>query len=234
MTAPPGPHPRVVLEVPDAVERDDLGVFVARAVRLDPGVAVRLRAGTGADGRALVAAWAPTPFDALVTRAVHGRVAPWDVTVVGSDLLAALTVVGDPSVEPGGAVDERWRGPVPAATPDGERWSVLDTVPADVLDGLAERGIARAREADPSGQPSAALLDQVVLTVEGHDRAGTPDAVRVPMRCVFALAGMGFLGGVGGGDGAAPVRVSTGEGWLRLDAHGGAVVRRRRAQLPWA
>jgi hypothetical protein len=50
------------------------------------------------------------------------------------------------------------------------------------------------------------------------------------MRCVFALSGMGFVG-AGSGDDEA-VRVSTDGGWLRLDTRGGAVVRRRRAQLP--
>jgi hypothetical protein len=59
------------------------------------------------------------------------------------------------------------------------------------------------------------------------DASGTE--VRVPMRCVFALSGMGF---VGAGEPDQAVRVSTDGGWLRLDARGGAVVRRRRAQLP--
>ena len=230
------------LAVPDRTEREDLAVFVARAVRLDPAVAVRLRGraamaaegaasgavggdepGAGEAGGARVEAWAATPFDALVTRAVHGTVEPADVTVAGSDLLAALSVVGGRSVDPGRPVDERWRGPLPGTA----RWRSVDEVPGEALDGLAERGVAAAREGDPSGRPSAALLDQVVLTVSDGQ-----DEVRVPMRCVFALAGMGFLGG--GAAAGAPVRVSTDGGWLRMDARGGAVVRRRRAQLPLA
>ena len=211
-----------VLAVPDPVERDDLAVFVARAVRLEPGAAVRLRARPDAGGPDRVDAWAPTPFDALVTRAAHGTVAPRDVTVTGSDLLAALSVAGGASVDPGRPVDERWRGPVPASA----TWTVVDDVPGDVLDGLAERGVAAARDGDPSGRPSAALLDQVVLTVRGSGEEDRGEEVRVPMRCVFALAGMGFLGADAG-----PVRVSTGGGWLRLDARGGAVVRRRHASL---
>ncbi len=203
-----------LLTVPDRVERDDLAVFVARAVRLDASVVVRLRA---EDAR--VDAWAATPFDALVTRAARGNLEPRDVTVVGSDLLAALAVVGGASVEPGTGVDERWRGPLPGGGP----WVRLDDVPGDVLDGLAEQGVAAAREGDPPGRPSAALLDQVVLTVRSHGPDATPDEARVPMRCVFALAGMGFLG-----EGAGPVRVSVGGDWMRLDTHGGAVVRRRR------
>lgn len=213
----------VRLDVPDTVERDDLAVFVARAVRLDPAGVVRMRSVTG--GR--VEAWATTPFDALATRAVRGVLAPGDVTVVGSDLLAALAVVGGPSVEPGVAVDDRWRGPVPSSGPGGSGWWTLDEVPAEALDALAEKGVAAARAGDPTGRPSAALLDQVVLTVDGTGPSGDADVVRVPMRCLFALAGMGFLGEAG-----PPVQVSTDGGWLRLDARGGAVVRRRRAQLP--
>ena len=49
------------LHLPDPVERDDLGAFTARIVRLDHGALVRLRA----VGERVVA-WAPTPFDVLV------------------------------------------------------------------------------------------------------------------------------------------------------------------------
>ncbi|HEY2225449.1 hypothetical protein [Actinomycetospora sp.] len=216
------------LTVPDRTQRDDLAGFVGRAVRLDAAVVVRLRARPGTDGEPdTVEAWAPTPFDALVTRAAPGQVTPGDVTVVGSDLLAALAVAVAPSVEPGTAVDDRWRGPLPPLRAD-RRWEVVGEVPAAELDGLAERGVAAARAGDPGGRPSAALLDQVVLTVTG-DGSGTE--VRVPMRCVFALSGMGFVG-AGSGDTDGTVRVSTDGGWLRLDTRGGAVVRRRRAQLP--
>ncbi len=224
------PH-RGRLSVPDRAQRDDLAEFVGRAVRLDQAVVVRLRSRAGtADvpGDAdVVEAWAATPFDALVTRTAPGTVTPDDVTVVGSDLLAALAVAGGSSVEPGTPVDDRWRGPLPPLRPD-RRWEVVGEVPAVELGGLAERGVAAARAGDPSGRPTAALLDQIVLTVTG-DGSGTE--VRVPMRCVFALSGMGFVG-AGAGEPGSTVRVSTDGGWLRLDAHGGAVVRRRRAQLP--
>jgi hypothetical protein len=220
---------RARLTVPDRAQREDLAEFVGRAVRLDGAVVVRLRARPGVEGDAdAVEAFAATPFDALVTRTAPGGLVPGDVTVVGSDLLAALAVAGgvSGSVEPGTPVDDRWRGPLPPLRPD-RRWEVVGEVPAAELGGLAERGVAAARAGDPSGRPSAALLDQVVLTVTG-DGSGTE--VRVPMRCVFALSGMGFVG-AGSGDDEA-VRVSTDGGWLRLDTRGGAVVRRRRAQLP--
>jgi hypothetical protein len=220
---PPG---RGRLTVPDRAQREDLAGFVGRAVRLDAAVVVRLRARPGGGGDPdAVEAWAPTPFDALVNRTAPGEVTPGDVTVVGSDLLAGLAVAASASIDPGTPVDDRWRGPLPPLRPD-RRWEVVGEVPAAELAGLAERGVAAARAGDPSGRPTAALLDQIVLTVT-DDASGTE--VRVPMRCVFALSGMGF---VGAGEPDQAVRVSTDGGWLRLDARGGAVVRRRRAQLP--
>ena len=100
-------------------------------------------------------------------------------------------------------------------------------------DGLTERELALAREhAGPLGPP-ASLLDQTVLTVQGE--AGP--AVKVPMRCLFALSGMGFLGGADtgadAGSGVPPVvRIAATGSWLRIDARFGAVVRRRVTTLP--
>jgi hypothetical protein len=78
--------------------------------------------------------------------------------------------------------------------------------------------------------PPASLLDQTVLTVSGrveNGAAGPP--VRIPLRCLFALSGMGF---VGAGEPGETVRVSATPSWLRLDARYGAVVRRRITALP--
>lgn len=201
------------LSVPDAAEREDLGAFAARVVRLEQTAAVRLRA---TDGR--VSAWAATPFDALATRTVHGTVEPSEVTVPAAGLLTALTVERAAVVDPGeGGL---WSGELP---PD-DGWSVVDDVPAAELEALTERGLALAREnAGPLGPP-ASLLDQTVLTVTA---GGDAPAVKVPLRCLFALSGMGFLGGDGG-----TVRVSATGSWLRLDARYGAVVRRRLTALP--
>src|SRR5690606_36006993 len=55
------------LTVPDPDERNDLGAFVARVVRLDQAALVRLVARDG-----MVTAWAATPFDVPATRTVHG------------------------------------------------------------------------------------------------------------------------------------------------------------------
>jgi hypothetical protein len=212
-----------VLHVPDAAERDDLGAFTARVVRLDPAALVRLRAGSGR-----VVAWAPTPFDVLVTRAVRGELHPVDVTVSGNELLAALAVGRDDRVDPGRPEDARWRSELPT----GDGWRVVDEVPASELEALADQGITLAREhgVQHSGHgssattPPAGLLDQTVLTASGDGMR-----VQVPLRCLFALSGMGF---VGGGRPDDRVRISANDSWLRLDARFGAAVRRRRSLLP--
>lgn len=210
------------LRFADPAERDDLGAFTARLVRLDQGAQVRLRA--GADR---VTAWADTPFDVLATRSVRGSCEPPDLVVAGQALLTGLAVTRGDTVDPGPA-----GGPWLAELPPDEGWAHVDDVPAAELERLTERGLALAREhAGPLGPP-ASLLDQTVLTVQGA--AGPP--VKVPMRCLFALSGMGFLGGADTGaqpGGAAPVvRISATGSWLRVDARFGAVVRRRVMALP--
>jgi hypothetical protein len=204
------------LYVPDPHERDDLGVFVARAVRLDSQALVRLR---GASGR--VHAWVDTPFDALVTRSMRGAIRPNDLTVKGAELLAAIAVARDSVVNPGREQDDLWR----CALPPERGWQEVDQVPAEVLADLADQGMALARtHQGPHGAPPSKLLDQKVITVSG---AGFD--VRVPLRCLLALSGMGFVGGRAA---AETVRVWATNSWLRLDARYGAVLRRRHAWLP--
>lgn len=201
------------LRIPDPDERGDLGAFVARVVRLDVAASARLLGGAGT-----VTAWASTPFDVLATRTVHGVLDPTDVTMPANELLTALAVDRAETVQlrAGGL----WAGDLPPGT----GWSPVDRVPAAEVDALTERGLAVAREnAGPLGPP-ASLLDQPVLTVS----AETGPAVKVPLRCLFALSGMGFIGGPDD----APVLVSATGSWLRLDARYGAVVRRRTLTLP--
>jgi hypothetical protein len=210
-----------MLHVPDSAERDDLGAFTARVVRLDPGAFIRLRAGDG-----LVVAWAATPFDVLATRAVRGELRPSDLTVSANELLAALAVVRDARVEPGRPEDAHWRAELP--TTGG--WRTVEEVPVSEVEALAEQGIALAREHGvqhgdhQATTPPTGLLDQTVLTATGDGMR-----VQVPLRCLFALSGMGFIGAGERGD---CVRISANDSWLRLDARFGAVVRRRRALLP--
>jgi hypothetical protein len=203
------------LTVPDPGERGDLGAFVARVVRLDQAALVRMQAAGDT-----VTAWAATPFDVLATRTVHGALEPADVTMPATGLLTALTVERAGTVDPG--TGGFWHGDLPPSA----GWQPVDEVPAAELERLTERGLAVAREnAGPMGPP-ASLLDQTVLTVS----AGARPAVKVPLRCLFALSGMGFLGDTG--PDAGVVRVSATGTWLRLDARYGAVVRRRVTALP--
>lgn len=207
----------IALHIPDADERGDLGAFVARVVRLDPAATTRLRGGPGT-----VTAWASTPFDVLATRGVHGRIDPSDAVLPARSLLAALAVERSATMalDPAGV----WIADLP---PDSG-WTTVDVVPAAEIEALTERGLTLARDhAGPLGPP-ASLLDQTVLTVS---RAGDGDrvtTVKVPLRCLFALSGMGFLAGADD----PPVRVSATGSWLRLDARFGAVVRRRMLTLP--
>lgn len=207
------------LRIPDDDEREDLGSFVARAVRLDPQAPIRIRS---RPDRHRIDVWAVTPFDALSTRSVHGAVEPADLTVSGAELLATLTVAGRTVMDPGPPRDLLWRAELPPAT----GWRRVDDLPASVVGEVTERGIGLARaNVGPRGTPPAALLDQDVFTV-----SGSGFDVKVPMRCLFVLSGMGFLA-------SSPpeseiVRVSATESWLRLDCRFGAVVRRRHALLP--
>ncbi|TWH18387.1 hypothetical protein [Prauserella rugosa] len=205
------------LRIPDPADRESLAAFIARAVRLDAQAFVRLRMRRAG----VVEAWAGTPFEVLVTRAVEGEVEPGDVTVSGSELLAALTVTPAERMDPGPARDLMWRSELPTAA----GWRAVDTLPAAVVAELADRGVTVAREnVGPQGTPPASLMDQTVLTVSGSDTE-----IEVPMRCLFAMSGMGFVDSSVEGD---VVRVTATDAWMRLDARYGAVVRRRHALLP--
>lgn len=209
------------LTVPDLDDRGDLGAFVARVVRLDPTAIVRLRSDVRR-GPGAVTAWATTPFDVLATRAVLGTLEPADVTVPASALLTALTVDRAATVDPG--VGAPWLGELPPDT----GWAPVDAIPVAEIEGVTDRGLALARENSGPLGPPASLLDQTVLTVS----ADAGPTVKVPMRCLFALSGMGFVAS----DDPSPVRISATGSWLRLDARYGAVVRRRLTALPlvWA
>lgn len=212
-----------MLRVGDAGDREDLGAFVARAVRMDGQTLVRLRNSPSRPERPAprLQLWATTPFDALVTRSVAGVVDPPDATVHGANLLPGIAVARSADIDPGPVVDALWRTQLP---PLGG-WSLVDTVPATVISELIATGTASARDnVSPAGGTSTSLLDQQVLTVSG---AGY--TVAVPMRCLFALSGMGFTGA---DEERGAVRVFATEAWLRLDAQFGAVVRRRHSLLP--
>ena len=204
-----------ILTPADPADRDDATAFTGRVARWDPAGLIRLKV----DGDT-VRMWAGTPFDALVTRAIHGVLTPNDVTVHAGNLLSGLAIATAPDIDPGPSVDAAWHSQLPPAG----GWVVVDEVPAAVLAALAEEGATGARERPgPAGAASTALLDTEVLTVSGHGMN-----VVLSLRMVFALSGMGFAP-------IAPdevVRVSATDSWARIDARYGAVVRRRHALLP--
>ena len=199
----------------DAVDRDDAAAFAGRVARWDPAGPIRLRA----DGEA-IRMFATTPFDALVSRSIAGRLEPRDITVHAGNLLSGLAVSAQVAVDPGPVIDATWRSQLPP--PAG--WVPVDEIPAQLLADLADQGVTQARDnPGPAGGASTSLLDSEVLTVSG---AGMN--VTVPLRMLFALSGMGFAPATAG----EQVRVSATESWVRIDARFGAVLRRRHSLLP--
>ncbi len=201
------------LTVSDARRRDELAEFVGRVVQLDPTATVRLR---GSDG--VVTAWATTPFEVLATRAVPGGLTPADVAVPAVSLLTALAVERADAVDPGS--DAPWRSELPPET----GWAEAGRRSAAEWSELVERGLRSAADG-PGRGPSAALLDETAVVVP----LPSGPAVKIPLRCLVALSGLGLLDPVGSAD---AVRVAAVGSWLRLDTRGGAVVRRRVAALP--
>ncbi|HZM66628.1 MAG TPA: hypothetical protein VFC16_10060 [Nakamurella sp.] len=199
----------------DAADRDDAAAFTGRVARWDPAALVRLRA----DGE-WVRLWAGTPFDVLVTRAIHGSLTPTDVTVHAGNLLSGLAVATAPEVDPGPTADAAWHFQLPPAT----GWVRVDEVPAAVLAALTEEGTTGAKmRPGPAGGASTALLDTEVLNATGSGMR-----VALTLRMLFAMSGMGFAP-------AKPdemVRISATDAWARIDGRYGAVVRRRHPLLP--
>jgi hypothetical protein len=200
----------------DARHRDDLAIFVDRALRLDEAAVIRLRERS----QDHIVAWVATGFDVLASRVVAGRARPADLSA-GADALAhGLSAAGaDGFVDTGFPMDSAWRGGLP---PDSG-FVHLDDVPARVVLELAARGAELAKEHSGAHGPPASLLDQEVVAVSSAD-----DSVGIPMRCVFALTAMGFL--PQSGDAVAAdeiVRVRVLPTWLRIDARFGSVYRRR-------
>lgn len=202
------------LRVPDAFDRKDLATFLTRAARLDESAVVRLRLRD--DGRIVV--WTATQFDVLACRAVRGELRTPDITAAVDEVLRGLQAPdADGYVHTGSPMDWVWGGALPADS----GFEYLDDIPARTVLELAQRGGELAREHGSAHGPPVSLLEQSVVTVDGTD--GRP--VDVPMRCVFALAAMGFV--PTNPDEDEPVRVRAVPAWLRLDARFGSVYRRR-------
>lgn len=203
----------MTLRLAEAAQRQDLAVFVERALRLDDAAVIRLR--TRADGRVWV--WVVTGLGVLAGRVVAGSVYPADLSCGADTLLRGLRSPDGPDhIDPGLPMDSGWRGTLPPET----GFAHLDDVPVSVVVDLARSGSDLARQHSGPLGPPASLLDQDVLQVSSGGIG-----VAVPMRCVLAMAAMGFLPeAAAGGD---VIRVRALPGWLRLDARFGSVFCRR-------
>lgn len=224
------PERFVVAASPD--DRGDALAFLSRAIRLDEAAVIRVV--QRSDG--LLALWAHTGFDVLVTRSIFGSVAPSDIVVDADTLRSRLSegTAGVP-VEPGMSLDSAWRGALPLRS--GYRH--LDDVPARTVVELTREGARLAREEGSNFGPATGLLDQGVLDVSSAD--GALNAT-VSLRSLFALTAMGFVRDADGHEvtetspidaiGATePVRVRISAAWIRIDARYGSVYQRRHRDL---
>ncbi|MFI7605621.1 hypothetical protein ACIBTV_10890 [Micromonospora sp. NPDC049366] len=169
----------------------DAGAFLARLVRLDPALPVRLRPADG--GR--TALWARLPWQVLVVRTVAGSGAG-DVTVAAAELLAELERSG-PVLPPRRDGEWRWPLPPPASRrvetiPAGDVWRIARAAAGALRDatehGVAGRAVGQRALRD-------ALLDHVAVLVTPDDPPGAP--IEVSQRLVQGLVRMGFLGSPG-------------------------------------
>lgn len=207
------------LWIDDPHQRDDLAMFIDRALRLDDAAVVRLRVRDGADEQ--VVAWVATGFDVLASRVFSARLRPGDLSAGADALRAGLSVSHGGYVDTGMPMDSAWRGGLPPET----GFVHVDDVPARVMLDLAEQGTTLAKEHGGAHGPPTSLLDQDVVVVSSDDLS-----VGIPMRCVFALTAMGFLPQSGESFSAGEiVRVRAHAAWLRIDARFGSVYRRRGA-----
>lgn len=201
--------------------------FVGRVAQLDPAAVVRL-VGADSDVPGAVDLWAKGGFGVLATCRVAGRIDPDPLTVYATNLVAALAVSRESEIDAGGPAD--WFTQLPPAG----GWTDAGELPvAEIVDQVrrakevAERAVEIERVDELRAKTKAtvppAVLDQVLLTVVGG-RGRVP----ISMRMLFAFSGMGFAVPESG----TSVRVRTTATWLRLDAPGGSVARRRMADLP--
>jgi hypothetical protein len=224
----------------------DTGVFLGRLLRLDPRAVVRLRPvhraivddfrghdpGDHPRSGQWVELWGMVPFGVLVMRTVAAAGTAADHTVGAQALQATLA---DPAAPAPAPEDARWRWAMPPS-----RGDVVDTVPAAVVDRVAEAAARTLRVAATEGLGGRAvgervvrdaLLDHVPIVVTGE----TGKRVDVPQRMVQAVVRMGFLGpseGITSGDNLVTVRLAT--GWIGLDASYGSAWYRPSSPLRFA
>ncbi|MEU8297999.1 hypothetical protein AB0C04_12020 [Micromonospora sp. NPDC048909] len=203
----------------------DAGAFLARLLRLDPALPVRLRPVDG--GR--TALWARLPWQVLVVRTVAGP-GPGDVTVSAAELLAELERSG-PALP--ARRDAQWRWPLPPAAsrpvetlPAADLWRIARAA-AGTLRAASEHGVAGRAVGQRALRD--ALLDHVAVLVTPEDPPGAP--VEVPQRLVQGLVRMGFLGPPDGSRPEADAQVRVGGRWVGLVGPYGAAWSQKATDL---
>ncbi|MDO5032908.1 hypothetical protein [Corynebacterium sp.] len=226
---------------------ESLLALLSRAVGIDAAASARLRQ---LDAE-LVDVFVTTPFDVIAARRVKGE-ASRDGAVVSAGSLhdglkAALRQAREDEheadrredrekekrespaaaqpmlVELGPPRDPSW----PGALPPTSGFTLIDTLPVDVVRELADQGRSLARQfSGPLGPPTS-LLNQAVVTVSAGEQQ-----VEIPMRMIFACTSLGLIPGF-----SAPLdiprylRVSGKGRWVRVDAPFGSVYHSTRLSL---
>lgn len=204
-----------------AVDRDAATAFAGRIAQLDPAALIQITA-AGDE----VDLWAKAGFGVLATRRVAGQIQPDPVTCYATNLVAALAVSTATDIDPG--TEGVWLTRIPPAT----GWSDLGLLTgSDIAEAVraatpvaqAAVEIERAEElrARTKATVPPAVLDRPLVSLPGPD-----GLVPLSMRMLFALSGMGLV------EPGTEIRVRITATWLRLDAPGGSVARRRMADLP--
>ena len=165
----------------DAAHREDLAMFVDRAIRLDDTSVIRLRERAGGQGHRL----GSNGFRR--SRQPHGWAGGSSPPISPSAPMPSRRHFrrwgARGFVEPGFTMDSAWRGMLPPET----GFIHLDDVPARVVLDLAQRGVALAKEFGSAHGPPASLLDQEVVAVTAGDTS-----VGIPMRLCIRLDRNGF------------------------------------------
>jgi hypothetical protein len=182
----------------------EVGPFLGRLVRLDPGAVVRLR--PEPDGA--VALWARVPWGVLATRRVSCP-APADVTVGAAAWLTSLTE-GDGHLPP--SRDHDWRWPLPPGP-----GTAVESVPAETvlrLGTAAAETLRASRGRVGERILRDALLDHVPIVVPTSDRE-----IKIRQGMVQAVLRMGLINT----DGHGQITVRIAGTWVGLGAEHGSV-----------
>ncbi|AKE40879.1 Uncharacterised protein [Corynebacterium kutscheri] len=173
--------------------------LIQRALVLDENALVR--ASDLGDGSLDI--FVTTPFQTIAARRVTGTMSSTGTVFRASDM------------------SETFAASWPGALPPISGYQLLDDIPTAVVSKLAEQGQALARQfSGPLGPPSS-LLEQEVITVDGHGQEA-----HIPMRMIFTCTALGLIPGFSApADIPRHLRVSVLGRWTRLDAPFGSVYR---------